>query len=106
MIPQFRIGALNDVPANPKGEYVLHSMIAYRRTGWKFALHRALEWSEEFVKPLVVFEAFYCGYRWASDGLHRLVLDGMADNRSACRVAAELLAIVGRPGELREDGAR
>jgi deoxyribodipyrimidine photo-lyase len=35
----------------------------------------------ELGKPLVVLEALRCGYPWASDRLHRFILDGMADNR-------------------------
>jgi deoxyribodipyrimidine photo-lyase len=55
-------------------------MIAARRTRWNFALDRAIEWARELQKPLVVFEALRADYPWASDRLHRFVLDGMADN--------------------------
>ena len=33
--------------------------------------------------PLVVYEPLRLDYRWASDRLHRFVLDGMADTRAA-----------------------
>lgn len=36
-------------------------------------------------KPLVVFEPLRVGYRWASDRLHRFVLDGMADQARRLR---------------------
>jgi deoxyribodipyrimidine photo-lyase len=55
-------------------------MIAFRRAGWNHSLQRAADWAEELAKPLVVLEALRVGYPWASDRLHRFVLDGMADN--------------------------
>lgn len=58
-------------------------MISSRRTTWNFGLDRAVEWAEKLQKPLVVFEALRCGYPWASDRMHRFVMDGMAEN--ACR---------------------
>ena len=39
-----------------------------------------LWWARRLRRPLVVLEALRCGYPWASDRLHRFVLDGMADN--------------------------
>ncbi len=61
-------------------------MIAHRRTEWSFALQRAVQWAEELNKPLLVLEALRCGYQWASDRLHRFIIDGMRDN--AERLAA------------------
>jgi deoxyribodipyrimidine photo-lyase len=55
-------------------------MIASRRTGWNFALQRAVEWARKLRRPLVILEALRCDYPWASDRLHRFVLDGMADH--------------------------
>ena len=80
MVPKIRIQSCNDKEVNRDGDYVLYWMIANRRTRWNFSLERGLAWAAEFKKPLVVFEALRCGYRWASDRLHRFVLDGMADN--------------------------
>jgi len=54
-------------------------MIAYRRTKWNFALDRAIEWAHELGKPVVILEALRCDYPWASERLHRFVLDGMAE---------------------------
>jgi deoxyribodipyrimidine photo-lyase len=59
-------------------------MIASRRLVYNFALDRALEYGRELGKPLVIFEALRCGYPWASDRLHRVVLDGMAHNARVC----------------------
>ncbi len=59
-------------------------MIANRRLSYNFSLDRALEYCRELHKPLVILEALRCGYQWASDRLHRFVIDGMADNSAAC----------------------
>ena len=58
-------------------------MIANRRLRYNYSLQRAVELAVELGKPLIVFEALRCGYEWASDRLHRFVLQGMADNRKA-----------------------
>ncbi|MEO8196897.1 MAG: deoxyribodipyrimidine photolyase [Thermoanaerobaculia bacterium] len=75
-----RIRTLVDREPNAEGEFVLYWMIAQRRLGWNFALDRAIAWAEELGKPLVVLEALRCDYRWASDRIHRFVLEGMAEN--------------------------
>jgi deoxyribodipyrimidine photo-lyase len=79
-VPDIRIQVLNAGPVDGQGDFVLYWMIAYRRVSWNFALQRAVQWARELNKPLVVLEALRCGYPWASDRLHRFVLDGMADN--------------------------
>ncbi len=86
MVPETRIQACNPAPVRAEGEFVLYWMIAFRRTEWNFSLQRAVEWAAELRKPLVIFEPLRIGYRWASDRLHRFVIDGMADN--ATRIAA------------------
>jgi len=68
----------------PDGAYVLYWMIASRRTGWNFALDRAAAWCRELGRPLLVFEPLRAGYPWASDRLHRFLLQGMVDNRRRC----------------------
>lgn len=84
-VPEDRIRAVNAKPASDDGDYVLYWMTAFRRTRWNFSLERAVEWSSRLGKPLLVLEAIRAGYRWASDRLHRFVLDGMLDN--AARLA-------------------
>lgn len=79
-VPLLRIRDANAAPVRPDGDFVLYWMIAFRRTEWNFALQRAVEWATELRKPLVIFEPLRIGYRWASDRLHRFVIDGMADN--------------------------
>ena len=79
-IPPLRLTRLNDRPERPEGELVLYWMVAARRPSWNFGLERAVDWAVRLAKPLVVLEALRCDYRWASDRLHRFVLDGMAEN--------------------------
>lgn len=79
-VPDLRIRTVNEADFNPDGDYVLYWMIAYRRTGWNFSLQRAIEWANDLKKPLLVLEALRCDYPWASDRIHRFVIEGMADN--------------------------
>jgi len=79
-IPKIRVRPANSFSPSQEGDFVLYWMIASRRTTWNFALDRAVEWSEKLRKPLVILEALRCGYPWASDRMHRFVLDGMAEN--------------------------
>lgn len=82
-VPATRIRKLNAAPIQQDSDFVLYWMIANRRAHWNYALDRAVELSRELNKPLVVCEALSCSYPWASDRLHRFVLQGMADNRAA-----------------------
>ena len=83
-VPAIRITDCNQTPLHSSAGYVLYWMIATRRLSHNFALDRALEHCRSFGKPLVILEALRCGYPWASDRLHRFVLDGMADNAHKC----------------------
>ena len=85
--PQLRIEACNDAPVRGDGAYVLYWMIATRSASYNFALDRALECARELGKPLVVFEALRSGYAWASDRLHRFVIEGMVDNAREFKAA-------------------
>ena len=80
LTPDIRIQVLNERAVNEQGKFVLYWMIANRRAAWNFALDRAIEWARELAKPLVVLEPIRCDYPWASERLHRFVLDGMAQN--------------------------
>jgi deoxyribodipyrimidine photo-lyase len=60
-------------------------MTAARRVERNFGLQRSVEWATELKRPLVVLEALRCGYPWASDRLHRFIMDGMLDNRARCQ---------------------
>jgi len=89
-VPELRIRQVNKAPVNEKGDFVLYWMIAFRRTAWNYSLQRAVDWSKELNKPLVVLEALRCGYQWASDRVHRFVLDGMAENARSLKKARVL----------------
>ena len=80
LVPKIRIQICNDAPIRAGGDFVLYWMIAFRRTSWNFSLQRAVELAVELQKPLVIFEPLRSGYRWASDRIHRFVIDGMAEN--------------------------
>ncbi|HET9368940.1 MAG TPA: hypothetical protein VFO19_01785, partial [Vicinamibacterales bacterium] len=82
-VPAPRIRALNAAPIDPGAGMVLYWMIASRRLTSNFALQRAADAARDLRKPLVIFEAIRAGYRFASDRLHRFVLDGMAEHARA-----------------------
>ena len=78
---------LTDALPDPAKAYVLYWMTAYRRTTHNHALDRALELCRETGKPLLVLEGLRAGYRWASDRMHRFVIDGMRDDAAAFAAA-------------------
>jgi deoxyribodipyrimidine photo-lyase len=62
-------------------------MTGARRLEQNFALDRAIELAREKRRPLLIFEAVRCDYRWASDRLHRFIIEGMEVNRRKCKSA-------------------
>jgi hypothetical protein len=82
-VPAIRLRDLNRKEVRTDGKYILYWMIAARRPRWNFALDRAVELARELDRPLIVLEALRTGYPWASDRIHRFVIDGMADNARA-----------------------
>jgi deoxyribodipyrimidine photo-lyase len=78
-----RVRAANARAVNTDGQYVLYWMIAARRASSNFAIDRAIGWARELGKPLIVLEALRVDYPFASDRIHRFILDGMADNARA-----------------------
>jgi deoxyribodipyrimidine photo-lyase len=83
-VPKIRIRKVNDAAIRESGDYVLYWMIANRRLQFNFSLDRALEYCATLKKPLVIFEGLRIAYPWASDRLHRFVIEGMADNARTC----------------------
>ncbi|MBI5533281.1 MAG: deoxyribodipyrimidine photolyase [Deltaproteobacteria bacterium] len=81
-VPSIRIRPRNNAAIRAQGDFVLYWMIAARRVQWNFALQHAAELAAGLHKPLVILEPLACSYPWASDRLHRFVLDGMACNAS------------------------
>ena len=82
-VPEIRIRVCNKAAVNSRGDFVLYWMIAFRRVHWNFALDRAVEWAARLKKPLLIMEALRCDYPWASDRLHRFILDGMQEKIAA-----------------------
>ncbi len=87
LAPSLRVNPVNAAGVRPRGAYVLYWMIAARRTTWSVGLDHALAQATALRVPLVVLEPLRAGYRWASDRLHRFVLDGMAANARAFAAA-------------------
>lgn len=79
-IPTIRHSYANETAVREDGDYVLYWMIAFRRPRYNFALQHAVDRAKQFGKPLVIFEPLRTRYRWASDRLHRFVIEGMRDN--------------------------
>jgi deoxyribodipyrimidine photo-lyase len=82
-VPHVRLRAVNDLPIRSDGAYVVYWMVGSRRLQLNFALQRAVEQARALGKPLIILEALRCDYPWASDRLHRFVIDGMADHAVA-----------------------
>ena len=83
VVPEQRLRAANDANVAASGDYVLYWMIAFRRPHYNFSLQRAVEWARILKKPLVILEALRCDYPWASERLHRFVIEGMEANAEA-----------------------
>jgi len=88
LVPELRIRRLNQRPLRPDGRWVVYWMVAARRTTSNFALQRAVELAESFDRPLIVLEALECDYPWASDRLHRFIIEGMTDQLAQIRGSA------------------
>ncbi|EMI42812.1 deoxyribodipyrimidine photo-lyase [Rhodopirellula sp. SWK7] len=82
---QNRLTSANDHPLRSDGDYVLYWMIAQRRFSYNIALQYAIERAIEFDCPLLIFEPLRVRYQWASDRIHRFVIEGMRDNAAAAK---------------------
>jgi len=80
-----RLTSANDHPLRHDGDYVLYWMIAQRRLSYNYALDHAIDRAVEFGKPLLIFEPLRVRYQWASDRLHRFIIEGMRDNAERAR---------------------
>jgi deoxyribodipyrimidine photo-lyase len=79
-IPAPRLRNENPDDVRADGEYVVYWMTSARRCRFNFGLQRAADWARHLGVPLVVLEALRTDYPWASDRLHRFIIDGMRDN--------------------------
>ncbi|MBP6848843.1 MAG: deoxyribodipyrimidine photolyase, partial [Kofleriaceae bacterium] len=86
-VPLERVQVVGDRPLRGGATHVLYWMIAARRPRHNFALDHALDHARALGLPLIVLEPLRVGYGWASDRLHRFVLDGMAANAAAFAAA-------------------
>ena len=86
-VPLERVQVVGDRPLRAGATHVLYWMIAARRPRHNFALDHALDHARALGLPLIVLEPLRVGYGWASDRLHRFVLDGMAANAAAFAAA-------------------
>ena len=102
VVPALRVNPVNRAPVRG-GRFVLYWMIAARRTRWSFALDHAIAEARRLGLPLVVLEALRVGYPWASERLHRFVIDGMHDQRA--RFAASPIAYHAYVEPAESDGA-
>lgn len=100
-VPKIRVQDLNEAAVREDGEYVLYWMVANRRVRWNFSLQHTIDCAEYLKKPLVILEALRAGYEWASDRLHRFVIQGMADNaeRLKDKSATYLPYLEPKPGD-------
>jgi len=85
-----RISPINAEPVHVDRRYVVYWMIAARRPSFNFALDRSIAWARALGKPIVILEALRVDYPWASDRLHRFVIDGMRANHAAFADASAL----------------
>ncbi|MEM9369403.1 MAG: deoxyribodipyrimidine photolyase, partial [Planctomycetota bacterium] len=81
-VPENRVVAVNGQSPKRQRKYVLYWMIAQRRLDHNFGLQYAAKLAKQWNRPLVVFEPLRVRYRWASDRLHRFVIEGMRDNQA------------------------
>lgn len=84
-VSQLRITVANDADIHVDRSFVLYWMTSARRRRFNHGLQRSLEWCGELARPLLVLEALRIDYPWASERIHRFVLDGMHDNAAAFR---------------------
>ncbi len=78
-----RVVRLNDKPVNPKARYVLYWMQMFKRVDDNHALIWAIRKANELQLPLVVYEGLKYYYPWASDRIHRFILEGVEEKRIA-----------------------
>lgn len=84
-VPAIRVVNANHEQVRRDGAFVLLWMIGARRLRYNFALERAISWARELDRPLVVLEPLRCDYPYASDRIHRFIIEGMRDHALALR---------------------
>ncbi|MBJ94084.1 MAG: deoxyribodipyrimidine photolyase [Rickettsiales bacterium] len=80
-IPAERVRQVRSGPVRHEGSYVLYWMIGSRRLHHNYALQRALRWSRQLGKPLLIFEPISIGFAWSSERFVSFAVDGMREKR-------------------------
>lgn len=79
-INSYRVFKQNDNEVRNERDYVLYWMQSTRRFHYNFALEYAVSWANKLNKPLLIYEAFSCQYRWATDRSHTFMMQGMKEH--------------------------
>lgn len=75
-----RVFVRREGPPRADGDYVLYWMQIHRRMHSNFALEYAIGHANQLGKPLLIVEALRQGYPWASDRIHRFIMEGMGEH--------------------------
>jgi len=79
-INSYRVFKRNQIEPIQDRDYVLYWMQINRRFHYNFALEYAVGWANKLGKPLLIYEAFSCHYRWATDRSHTFMMQGMKEH--------------------------
>jgi deoxyribodipyrimidine photo-lyase len=79
-INSYRVFKQNNNEPRKEGDFVLYWMQSTRRFHYNYALEYAVSWANKLGKPLLIFEAFSCHYRWATDRSHTFMMQGMKEH--------------------------
>ncbi|NBU98424.1 MAG: deoxyribodipyrimidine photolyase, partial [Spirochaetia bacterium] len=82
---QARIRDTNSKDFNKNGKYILYWMQSYRRLNFNHALDYSIQLAHQTGLPLVVYEGIRMNYPWASERLHKFILEGFCDNYDSAK---------------------
>lgn len=87
-----RARQLNAAGIRPGGEYILYWCQMNRRADMNQALDFAVELANELALPVLFYEGLTCSYPYASDRLHRFILEGVPETER--RLAARRIGYI------------
>lgn len=79
-VPEIRINLKNEKAINTNGSFVIYWMVANRRLKWNYSLQHAIYLAQKNGVGLIILDGLRLGYPWASERIHRFVIEGMYDN--------------------------
>lgn len=79
-INSYRVFKNNNHDPNKDGDYILYWMQSTRRFHFNYGLEYAISCANKLEKPLLIYEAFSCHYRWATDRSHTFMMQGMKEH--------------------------